>query len=205
MPAAPEKSEGMQNNQPLATFAGLWKGLQQYQIAHPSEAETVAQFEAFLEACELAGDNPYCRSTLYGHITASAFVVSPDFDQCVLVHHGVLDRWLQPGGHCDGEPDIIAAAVREVEEETGLKPERVFPAIFDLDCHPIPERPSKAEPAHNHYDIRFLMVADPADKVTISDESHDVCWVSLGAVASLQTDQSVLGMVDKISQWRSYL
>lgn len=140
-------------------------------------------------------ENCYSRSLLVGHVTASAWVVDESLSRTLLTHHAKLGLWLQPGGHCDGDPDVLAGALREVREEAGLT--RLTPLLggrlFDADAHPIPARPG--EPAHIHYDVRFLIRADPAEPLQLTEESHDLAWVDLDRVAALNTDQSVLRLV----------
>lgn len=138
------------------------------------------------------------RSHLIGHVTASAWVVSPDSQQVLFVHHRKLDRWLQPGGHIEHDSDVLSAALREAREETGLADlAPAATAIFDVDIHPIPGRGD--EPAHEHFDIRFCIVADPADTLAISDESNHLRWFTLDALAAMPFDASIRRMIDKTS------
>jgi 8-oxo-dGTP pyrophosphatase MutT (NUDIX family) len=104
----------------------------------------------------------------------------------VLIHHRKLNRWLQPGGHVeDADTSWREAARREVTEETGLSrfiAQRDDDDVFDVDVHPIP--PRKDEPAHFHYDLRFLFVADVdaglGDRFTLNtDEAYDCRWFRL--------------------------
>ena len=114
----------------------------------------------------------------------------------LLTHHRKLNLWLQLGGHADGDPDLLAAALREGREESGLMRLRaVSGEIFDLDRHRIPAR--KTEPEHWHYDLRFMIEADPAEEIAVSDESHDLAWVELGRVAALNPEESMARMVRK--------
>lgn len=143
-------------------------------------------------------DNEDCfeRELLIGHVTGSAWIVSRDRKRTLLTHHRKLDRWLQPGGHVDGNPDVAGAALREAEEESGLADlALVSGEIFDIDIHPIPERGD--EPAHFHYDCRFLIEAQGSEKYAVSDESHDLTWVELAEVAQYNDEESVLRMVRK--------
>jgi len=151
----------------------------------------LARLLSFVEAHQ----NCFDRSLLIGHVTASAWVVNPERTHVLLLHHGKLDKWLQPGGHCDGDADVLAVARREVSEETGLHPAVVSGEIFDVDAHEIPER--KGVPAHVHYDVRFLLEIGLEHQPVVSEESHDVRWVELSQVASRNTDESVLRMVAK--------
>lgn len=125
-----------------------------------------------------------------GHFTASGFVVSPDESALLLIHHRRLDRWLQPGGHIDPE-DVspIAAAAREVLEETGITTAPILPDLIDLDIHPIPPRSS--EPAHEHFDLRFAFRALDAD-VIAAEEVHDAVWVPWSQMESYAVDDSVI-------------
>jgi 8-oxo-dGTP pyrophosphatase MutT (NUDIX family) len=156
------------------------------------EAAMIAEFFPFIAA------HPDClsRTCLDGHLTASAWVVDPARTRVLLTHHRKLDLWIQLGGHADGDADLLAAALREVNEESGLTRVRaVSPEIFDVDRHRIPAR--KAEPEHWHFDVRFLIEADPEEPVVVSDESHDVAWVSLAEAARLNPEEAVVRMVRK--------
>jgi 8-oxo-dGTP pyrophosphatase MutT (NUDIX family) len=142
--------------------------------------------------------HPDCfeRSLLVGHVTGSAWIVDRERTHCLLTHHRKLDRWLQLGGHADGDSDVLAVAMREAREESGLASlSAVSPSIFDCDVHRIPAR--AAEPEHWHHDVRFLVEADPAEPFVVSEESKDLAWVALADVARLGTDSSVLRMVDR--------
>jgi len=124
-----------------------------------------------------------------GHFTASGFVVSPDGSSLLLIHHRRLDRWLQPGGHIDpGDTSPIAAAAREVTEETGVAVEPILSDLIDLDIHPIP--PRAPEPAHEHFDLRFAFRA--LDETLVADEEvHDAIWVPWDDLHAYAVDESV--------------
>jgi 8-oxo-dGTP pyrophosphatase MutT (NUDIX family) len=158
----------------------------------PAEAEAVAQTIAFAEA------HPDCllRSCLTGHLTGSAWIVSPDRRRTLLTHHRKLGKWLQLGGHADGDGDLLAVALREAREESGLSRLRVVDAgLFDVDRHWIGERGS--EPGHWHHDLRFMLEADPSEPLTISGESRALSWVEVAAVAALNPEESMSRMVRK--------
>ena len=136
-----------------------------------------------------------------GHFTASAFVLSPDRRDLVLIHHKKLGIWVQPGGHVEPtDDDLLAAARREVFEEVGLAELEAFSStpgslVFDVDIHAIPAR--KADPAHEHFDVRFAFVAK-ARELVHSDEVADLRWVPLSEVEQMGTDESVLRAVGKL-------
>ena len=142
---------------------------------------------------------PRCfeRELATGHLTGSAWVTSAAADRVVLVHHRKLGRWLQPGGHADGDPDLARVAEREAVEETGLRSIALLtPDIFDLDVHAIPAR--GAEPEHEHYDVRFRFTADPAEAPVASAESRAVRWLSLDDARRIAPERSVIRMIEKL-------
>jgi len=150
------------------------------------------------------GQNPDCfeRSLPAGHVTASALIVSPDRQRVVLIHHRKLNRWFQPGGHADGIPDVATVAMQEAREETGLtslqfirKPGQL-PAVFDVDVHTIPARADV--PEHLHYDIRFLLEADPAESFRQNHESNDIRWFTLSMAIQAADSESVARMIRKL-------
>lgn len=146
-----------------------------------------------------ANSNCFERTLLIGHVTGSAWIVSPDKSKVLLLHHAKLDRWLQPGGHCDGDADVHAVALREVLEETRVKKiTSENDSIFDVDIHTIPARGS--EPEHLHYDIRFLFEANPDDAIQRNEESKAVKWIALNDVEQYTNEESVLRMVRKLSR-----
>ena len=156
------------------------------------EAAMVADTIAFVEA------QKEClhRSCAPGHLTGSAWIVSADRTRTLLTHHHKLDKWLQLGGHADGDGDLLAVARREAREESGLANVRaVSAAIFDVDRHWIPAR--KTEPGHHHYDLRFMIEADPREPLVISNESKDLAWVEVARVTALNPEESMARMVRK--------
>lgn len=148
----------------------------------------------FLEL--LQHEDAFQRTHLPGHITGSAWIVNADQTKTLLVHHAKLNKWVQPGGHADGDENILAVTLREAEEETGVKNFTIQESLFDIDIHTIPTR--KDFPEHEHYDIRFLVVANDTDEVVVSEESHDVRWVLLSQLETYTQERSVLRMKEKL-------
>lgn len=136
------------------------------------------------------------RTCVPGHLTASAWVVDGVRQRTLLTHHRKLDRWLQLGGHVDGDSDLAAAAMREAREESGLTQLKLVTGeIFDVDRHLIPA--GGVEPAHWHYDVRFLIEADPGEPLVVTSESKDLAWVNLTDVARLNPEESLHRLVRK--------
>ncbi len=124
-------------------------------------------------------DACFARTTFVpGHVTASAYVLDPA-GRLLLHHHRRLDRWLQLGGHDEGELDAVATAAREAREESGLDDiELLSPAILDVDVHSIPA--GRSEPAHLHHDIRYVFRTRSPEKIRRDDaESHALEFFSL--------------------------
>jgi len=139
----------------------------------------------------------FLRNSYNGHFTGSAWIVSPDRSRILMTHHKKLGKWIQLGGHADGENDLLTVALREAKEESGIQQFRVLSEeIFDLDIHEIPQ--INSELRHLHYDVRFLIEADPTgEAVIISDESHDVTWIPLADVVKLNPEVSIQRMIKK--------
>ncbi len=168
--------------------------LQRYAARWRDESDMTSRFVKFVETHA----DCFARSLTEGHVTGSAWVVNRAGTHVLLTHHKKLNRWLQLGGHADGDTDTLRVAKREVAEESGLTGiVTLGEDIFDVDIHRIPER--KGEPAHDHYDVRYVMQAMESHDVVISDESHNLEWVAIEALDSFTTEASMLRMAKK---WR---
>ncbi|MGB5259861.1 MAG: NUDIX hydrolase [Gammaproteobacteria bacterium] len=166
------------------------------------EAGFVRRARAFVEA----NTDVFNREHRPMHVTGSAWVVSPDFSQVLILHHVKQDQWFQPGGHADGDADILRVALRETSEETGLDPGHVnllTNEVFDVDIHAIPA--TGHDPMHEHIDIRFLVQIDNQLPVPGSDESHEVLWVDLHEVSAYNNNRSSWRMVEKTRRLRTAL
>ena len=167
----------------------------------PDDAQEEAHKVALLALLN-GTDHCFERHHFPGHVTGSALLLSPDNQQTLMTHHKALNKWLQFGGHADGDIHIRNVALREAQEESGiLAIEYLKPEIFDIDVHPIPASEKRNEPAHYHYDIRYLLRATTLT-YAISDESNTLQWFTPEQVDALQPQESILRMVRK---WRQYL
>lgn len=174
--------------------APLCKALQKYAEKHPEQKITADRMLDFVRS------TPHCfeRSHAAGHMTGSAWLLNHAGDKALLTLHHNLQRWMQTGGHADGDPDTLRVALKEAEEEsgiTGIVP--ICEEIFDIDIHLIPARPAKGESAHYHYDVRYLLRA-PHEQYAISHESDDLDWWSAEdfATRAAELDASVLRMAE---------
>ncbi|WP_052107988.1 NUDIX hydrolase [Aerolutibacter daejeonensis] len=158
----------------------------------PDEAATA---EIFLELLADAAD-PFVRERLAGHFTASSWLVDAMGTRALLTHHRKLDRWLQLGGHADGDRDLSNVALREAEEESGLVDLQVESELFDLDRHWIPERGDV--PGHWHYDARYVVRTTGSEDFVVSEESLDLAWRDIHAIAEdPASDESMRRMAAK--------
>jgi 8-oxo-dGTP pyrophosphatase MutT (NUDIX family) len=145
-------------------------------------------------------DEPFSREQQPAHFTGSAVVVDPAGARVCLVLHAKLERWLQPGGHCEPQDagDLEATALREAREETGLDVELhlTAPRPLDVDAHVIPAK--GAEPQHMHLDVRYLVVAKNPDALEHDpNESSGAQWLSWDEALSRADDGALKRMLGK--------
>jgi len=143
---------------------------------NPSYPEEIDYKEYMLEFIR---NNPDCllRSCTTGHFTASSLLLNTDMTRICLMHHAKLNRWLQLGGHCDGDSDLLNVSIKEAQEESGIIDiSPVQTDIFDIDVHLIPE--NSKDRSHYHLDVRFLLRANN-DKLIKNHESSDLMWVDI--------------------------
>jgi 8-oxo-dGTP pyrophosphatase MutT (NUDIX family) len=181
----------------ISDRALLIESLNVYDSPFANEKPFVAQFLHLLQH-----PAAFQRHHLPGHITGSSWIMDASRQFVLLVHHGTLNKWLQPGGHADGEENVLNVALREAREETGVLNLKVLKDdFFDLDIHPIPAR--SGFPNHLHYDVRFLFEAAREEKLVVSEESHDVAWVNINALHKLTDgNPSILRMVEKMESFK---
>lgn len=147
-----------------------------YNIQEEKDKETIL---SFLERY----DDAYERSNELAHMTASAWVVNPDKTKVLMAYHRIYDSWAWLGGHCDGNKDCLAVAIREVREETGV--ENVVPLsedIFSLEVLSVDSHFKRGEyvPTHLHLNVTYLLQADEKEDLHIKeDENSNVSWFGL--------------------------
>jgi 8-oxo-dGTP pyrophosphatase MutT (NUDIX family) len=124
-----------------------------------------------------------------GHITGSAILFNSNKTNILMNHHKSLNKWMNFGGHCDGEEDVLAVAIRETMEESGITALKPLTAnIVDIDIHTIPANDKKGEPEHKHFDIRYVMQMTSEQDFQISDESLDLKWMTIDEALSVCDD-----------------
>lgn len=157
-----------------------------YGMRFPEECDTTQKFIEFIE------QEPHCFDrSAHGHITASAWILDPTQTKVLLTHHKKFNKWMQLGGHADGNPNTAEVALTEGYEESGLqKITLLSPDIFDIDIHHIPGK------CYAHYDVRYIFAAHDHTYI-VSDESHDLAWVSLSHVVNYNDSISLRRLVAK--------
>lgn len=136
------------------------------------------------------------RESLSAHFTASAWVVSPDRKQVLLIYHNIYQSWSWMGGHADGEGDLFSVALREVQEESGLS--RLSPVVrepISLEVLHVPghEKRGKYVPCHLHLNLTYLFEADPADPIRIKpDENSGVAWMDVQTLSQAVSETWML-------------
>ena len=154
----------------------LLSALYSYRPWNPQEARDTTELLRRLEA----GEDLFHRENTAAHLTASAWVVSPDRTRVLMAYHNLYDSWAWLGGHADGEQDLLAVALREVREESGLAAVRpVSPDIYSLEILTVDghEKRGVYVSSHLHLNVTFLLEADPAEPVRCKpDENSRVGW-----------------------------
>ncbi len=178
--------------------------LARHETRFMEESAYVERAKAFVREHE----DCFYRELWPAHVTGSVWVVDPARDKALLLHHRKLDQWFQPGGHADGDADILRVSLRETAEETGLDPSHirlVDGELFDVDIHGIPaETYGPERPPHEHIDCRFLVEMDDDIEIPGNDESHQVIWVPLWQVARYNHNRSTHRMVEKTRRLRGH-
>ena len=174
---------------------GLLEALSGYTAAGTLEAESLARIRRFLASPA----DPFSRENPEGHITASAIVARPDGSAFLLVHHRKLSRWLQPGGHTEAaDASALDTALREAREETGIA-QFVLPTageILDVDVHAIPAH--GRDPAHSHFDIRYLLTAaGQINPAAAEDPARPMAWRGFAEIETSGADDSLMRALAK--------
>ena len=171
----------------------LARALMTYRGRYPEEAPVCDRFIDFVEN----ESRCYERDCWAGHVTGAAWLVNQAGTHILLTHHRKLERWLQLGGHSDGDADTARVALREAHEESGLAV-RLLDAedsIFDIDIHPIAAR--KSDPDHWHFDVRLAMQVVDSEQFVVSEESYDLRWVPIAGLPDFTQEQTIIRMGQK--------
>ena len=150
------------------------------------------------------GEFAFVKDNTLGHITGSMLITNIEKTKVLLMFHKKLQFWVQFGGHCDGETDVLAVAIREFHEESGIEIEPlILDGIFDIHVHYIPIDP-KWTPSHIHLDILYLG-SIPEDTPFTRQESEvdDIRWFDIEWIEKQIAEERMLYMMEKIKKLRN--
>ena len=138
--------------------------------------------------------NALDRNCRPGHLTGSSLIIRPEDSRVLVLFHAKLPRWLQPGGHADGDGDMARVALREAIEETGIPELVVVEPVIDLDIHVV-EPPH--EDAHEHHDVRYLVLAPEGARPVTNYESTGFQWLDQDEINQIDPDDGFVRMVER--------
>jgi hypothetical protein len=166
---------------------------------HPTDEQEIADKAKMLKFLD-SHEDCFERTLSIGHFTGSCWIINHDGTKFLLTLHRKIGRWLQLGGHADGDPDLARVSLKEAREESGLRNiGLISEEIFDIGIHLIAEY--SGIPAHYHYDVRFLLrAADPLEHIQISDESDDLKWFEKVSILPPDSGINIPRMFGKVER-----
>lgn len=169
----------------MFTDLPLYQDIQAYQSKNEQEA---ADKQVILRALE-TDPNCFDRSA-QAHMACSIWTVDPARTQTLMVYHNIYDSWSWIGGHADGQHDLAAVALRELEEETGVRGQ-LQPGIYSLEVLTVDGHVKRGSyvSSHLHLNVTYLAIADPAQPLRVKpDENSGVKWVPVEDAIALSTE-----------------
>lgn len=167
------------------------------------EGDRAAERDRVLELLDVHGVSLADRRTAPGHLTGSALVVDAAGERVVVLLHTKLRRWLQPGGHADGDHELAGVALKEATEETGIEGLRVLVPAVDLDVHEVDHGDDLG--LHLHLDLRFVVVAPADAEIRGNHESLDLRWVDLDELVELADEEGLVRLARAgLAAYREY-
>ncbi|MDD7796330.1 NUDIX hydrolase [Clostridium sp. 'White wine YQ'] len=149
-----------------------------------------------------AFENVLTRENEIAHMTSSAFVLNKERDKVLMIYHNIYDSWGWTGGHSDGEKDLLAVAIREAREETGIKiASPITTEIFSLDVLPVAGHVKNGNyvSAHLHLSVTYLLEADEEEELIIKeDENSGVKWIPIDEVVDASNEPHMKKVYSKI-------
>lgn len=157
----------------------LQEQLEQY---HPFNEQEERDKKVMLQLLKTQPDI-FTRENEVAHFTASSWLLNREHTKVLMIYHNIYHSWSWTGGHADGEKDLLAVAIKEAQEETGVKEiQTVDDAIFSIEMLTVDghEKRGRYVPSHLHLNVTYLLEADEAEVLQIKpDENSGVKWFSL--------------------------
>lgn len=147
-------------------------------------------------------DNVLFRNNEIAHITSSGFIVNKSRNKTLMIHHNIYNSWGWTGGHADGNSNLIKVALKEAQEETGIK--HVKPIINDIcsiDILPVNAhiKRGKYVASHLHLSVAYLLEADENEKLVIKiDENSDVKWIDIDEIFEVSNEDHMKVIYKKL-------
>lgn len=166
----------------------------------PYNSQEKADQEILLKACQ-EETNLLNRENKKNHFSSSGFIVNPEKDKVLMVHHLIYDIYAWTGGHMDGEEDFVAVALREAMEETGVQKIKRISDIISIDILPVPAHIKNGQPVekHDHFNITYLLEAEENQTLSIKeDENSDVRWIALNELEKWVDSKEMMIIYNKI-------
>lgn len=168
----------------------------------PQSEQEAADQRIILEYIDRYPGSVLTRENEYAHITSSGFVVNADASKVLMAHHNIYRVWAWTGGHADGDGDLLAVALREAREETGVAHIRPLgDGIASLDILPVwgHVKRGKYVAAHQHLNVTYLLVADENDVLTVREEENTrVGWLPAERLLEYTNEWEMDGVYAKL-------
>lgn len=178
------------------------KYLEQINNFQPTCEQEAMDKEVILKLIDKEGDNILSRDTLYAHITSSGLVLNNDFTKVLMVYHNIYNSWAWTGGHADGEKDLFHVALREVQEETGVKHLRPLSEnIVSLEIGAVKShyKKNKYVNPHLHLNVTYVFIGDENEQTRIKeDENSGVMWIDVDKLDKYCNETQMVEIYKKI-------
>lgn len=149
-------------------------------------------------------DDVLTRENKMCHFTASNWIVNKDRTKVLMIYHNIYKSWAWTGGHADGDGNLLHVALKEAEEETGIKNLKVLSdgifgiQILTVDSH---IKRGKFVSSHVHLDCCFLIEADEEEILRIKeDENSGVEWVDINKAPQITNEEKMRPIYKKLNE-----
>lgn len=171
----------------------------------PANEQEAGDQQAILWYIDLMGDSVLLRENQLGHLTGSGFIMNEALDKVLLVHHNIRNAWAWTGGHADGDGDLLAVALREAMEETGVTAVRPLAAdIASIDILPVfrHQKRGRYVNAHLHLSAGYVLICDEREALHVKpDENSGVRWFPAKAIAAPMFSEDDVYLYTKLIRW----
>lgn len=175
---------------------------EQIKAYQPINEQEQQDQKVMLDYLEQFGHNILTRENEFAHLTSSGFVLNESLDKVLMVYHNLYRSWAWTGGHADGDANLLAVAIKEAQEETGIKHVKPLSQdIMSLDILPVWGHVKKGQyvSSHQHLNVSYLLIADEADELVIKeDENSNVGWILVSDIETYCQEPQMLPIYQKL-------